>query len=624
MTFDDASLERLLAEHAAAEECGLLAGGPFAAERNRLAEEMAKVSGKRAGAKTVGRPWQSRWAWLAGAAAAMVALAVGLAAWLGRFEPPNSPENDFIVQNNPPPPEPPVEFLNGRGRLVALGENTRYTLVDAGRGQVRLDQGELFVELPDGEGLQADIETPAGTASAMGTSFYAHYGETTPESPLLTVAVVGGYVEVRNTHGQELAGAGEVVRAEENEAPKRHGASPFLGMAAFPEREWWRFGNVMGLLHRPEVQAELRLTEEQKKKLHRPPDDDCREVQRFFRDFHRAPPQEQAKKAAEFRAAQEKKIAAILNAEQVRRLGQILLQQQGYAALANPEAADLLELSEEQRAQVEAVVQEVGRERRTAFSWRRGNGRDFGKRMDELRRKESEKLAALLTDAQKEQWQEMVGAPFALARPPFGFGMNMGGPPFERPRPPAGFGLDPLSLLAQKSVQEEMKLSEEQVKKITELAEKRRGSFRDFQELGREERRKKREEQTQAEAKAVQEIVTADQLKRVRQIALQQRGLQAFDDAAIAEALKLSQEQKDKIKTILEDLRKEMHGLFRGGNFEEARTQMETLRKETGEKIQEALTDEQRTQWKEMTGAPFQGEIRRPGFGGGFRRPPRP
>ena len=63
-----------------------------------------------------------------------------------------------------------------------------------------------------------------------------------------------------------------------------------------------------------------------------------------------------------------------------------------------------------------------------------------------------------------------------------------------------GFGASPLSLLSQKSVQEELKLSEEQVKKSTELAEKQRSgfNFRDFQNLSREEIQKKLAERNQA------------------------------------------------------------------------------------------------------------------------------
>src|SRR5262249_45856444 len=277
--------------------------------------------------------------------------------------------------------------------------------------------GELFVDLPAGEDVRADIETPAGTATALGTTFYAHYGEAPnlPDGPFLTVAVVGGFVEVRNHHRPALVGARGVALAEGNSAPKRHSGLPLLGTEP-PERGWWRFGNVLGMLHRPEVQAELKLTAEQKAKLLKPAGDDRREHGKFFREMYSVLPDERARKAAEFRAEQEKQIAEILDAGQQRRLGQILLQQQGYSALANPEGADLLHLSEEQRKRVESVTREINQTRRSTFFGGGRNWQEASQRLAELGQKESEQLAAVLTAAQQDQWRSLLGEPFALER----------------------------------------------------------------------------------------------------------------------------------------------------------------------------------------------------------------
>lgn len=200
----------------------------------------------------------------------------------------------------------------------------------------------------------------------------------------------------------------------------------------------------------------------------------------------------------------------------------------------------------------------------------------------------------------------MAASPVLAQRPPGGFG-GFG-----------GFDTDQLTLLTQKSVQDELKLSEDQVKKITELAEKQRISLRDSRKLSREEMQKKREELAKANDKAVAEILKANQLKRVKQITLQQRGAESFGDAEVIEALKVTKEQKDKIKTIEEDIQKDMRGLFQGGNWQEGLKKMEGLRKETTEKLLKVLTDDQKAKWKELIGEPFKGEIRQRGFGGGF------
>jgi Spy/CpxP family protein refolding chaperone len=197
----------------------------------------------------------------------------------------------------------------------------------------------------------------------------------------------------------------------------------------------------------------------------------------------------------------------------------------------------------------------------------------------------------------------------------------------QGPRPGGG---GTLFLLTQKSVQEELKMSEEQVKKVSELEAKQREAFRDFRDLSREERQKKFQEMAKANEKAIGEILKPEQLKRVKQISLQRQGLRALGDPEVAEALKLTAEQKDKVKAVMDETGKEMRALFGAGlDRDEARKKMEEIRKASEEKLMTILTDEQKTKLKELQGEPFKGEIRFPQFGGGGgdrqgRRPPRP
>lgn len=176
-----------------------------------------------------------------------------------------------------------------------------------------------------------------------------------------------------------------------------------------------------------------------------------------------------------------------------------------------------------------------------------------------------------------------------------------------------GFGASPLSLLSQKSVQEELKLNEETIKKATELAEKQRSgfNFKDFQGQSREDIQKKLAERNTATETALAGILSADQLKRVKQIALQQSGSGAFRQTTVVDALKLTDEQKTKITEIQDEARKTTQGLFQRGQqpTEEARKKLEESRAATNEKIQGLLTSEQKTKWKELVGEPFKGEI---------------
>lgn len=190
----------------------------------------------------------------------------------------------------------------------------------------------------------------------------------------------------------------------------------------------------------------------------------------------------------------------------------------------------------------------------------------------------------------------------------------------ERPRPGfGGFGGGgQVFLLQQKSVQAELKLTDEQIKKVAEI---KTPNPRDFQNVPREEIRKKMEEAAKANEKAVADILKPEQAKRLKQISLQQQGAQALNDAEVAKAVNLTDEQKQKIQAIQEDSFKTMRELFQpgGGGFnEETRKKMEDLRKTSNEKVMNLLTAEQKTKLKELTGEPFTGKIeppRRPGGG---------
>jgi Spy/CpxP family protein refolding chaperone len=211
-----------------------------------------------------------------------------------------------------------------------------------------------------------------------------------------------------------------------------------------------------------------------------------------------------------------------------------------------------------------------------------------------------------------------------------GFGRGFGGPGF---------------LLQNPSVQKELKLSDDQIKKITETTESIRDKHRDeFEALGKlegDEQREKgqelRKKMTDETQKAMAEILKPEQNKRLKEITLQQEGARAFNDAEVQKALNLTDEQKEKIKTINEDAAKEMAELFprgrRGGGggppdagaFKERMTKMATMRKETLDKVTSVLTDDQKKTWKEMTGAPFEVRFEFPPGGprgGGRRGPP--
>jgi len=198
---------------------------------------------------------------------------------------------------------------------------------------------------------------------------------------------------------------------------------------------------------------------------------------------------------------------------------------------------------------------------------------------------------------------------------------------------PGGFGFGGGNLLTNKSVQEELKITKEQKEKIDEankaVREKMQKAFQDFQDLKPEERREKfqalQKETTEMLNKAAN--LTAEQKKRFKEIELQEsvrfRGPDALSTEDVQKQLKLTDEQKDAIKTIAKDaqekIREETKDLEM--NFESFRKRMEIaekVNKEAMGKVAAKLTKQQRETWTKMRGEPFEvkREFRRPGGGG--------
>jgi gas vesicle protein len=171
-------------------------------------------------------------------------------------------------------------------------------------------------------------------------------------------------------------------------------------------------------------------------------------------------------------------------------------------------------------------------------------------------------------------------------------------------------------LLTNKGVQKEINASEEQISKLTTLGEeisgKQREAFQGLQDLSMEERREKMQKiqaTIQADVnKGLVEILKPEQVKRFHQIQTQQAGVRSFSTPRVVEALKLTDEQKEKVKGINQELMTSMTSLREEfqNDREGAMKKMGELNKAANEKALELLTSEQKTTWKELTGAPYE------------------
>jgi hypothetical protein len=188
-----------------------------------------------------------------------------------------------------------------------------------------------------------------------------------------------------------------------------------------------------------------------------------------------------------------------------------------------------------------------------------------------------------------------------------------------------GFG-SPAFLLGNASVQQELKLDAGQLEKAKEVAAKAREKFtaarESLQSLEGEERAKKQHELTTEvnteTHKAVKEFMKPEQVKRLYQITHQVQGAQAFADEHVQKHLKLTDAQKSDIEGILKASAQEGSKIREEtqGDREAMMAKMTELRKDTLAKAESKLTEEQKTSYKELLGAPFEIKFEpRPGGG---------
>jgi len=156
-----------------------------------------------------------------------------------------------------------------------------------------------------------------------------------------------------------------------------------------------------------------------------------------------------------------------------------------------------------------------------------------------------------------------------------------------------------------------------------QLDDHRDEPFRDFHRRTTDENDRRCLEKARANETAVAGILMPEQLTRLRQLAVQSRGTTAFHESEIATQLKLTLEQRARIREIEEEV-------YFSGKFGRPEPGSEnfwkghTFRVKTAtERILAILTPDQARRWHTMTGEPFNGTFRYPPpFGGGPKGPP--
>ncbi len=201
-------------------------------------------------------------------------------------------------------------------------------------------------------------------------------------------------------------------------------------------------------------------------------------------------------------------------------------------------------------------------------------------------------------------------------------------PALAQPGRGRGGMVGPAQLLRVEKVQKDLGLDKDAVTKVEDSLKKVNEDQKD--EVAKaadrnatpEERTAARKKIGEAQEKALKDVLSEKQAKRLKQIEHQVQGINMFQDEHVQKTLKLTDDQKGKIKEINDDLQKEQRDLFSGGKpGAEAIQKMQTMRKDAMANAIKTLNDDQKKQMKDLTGEPleltlqdlFQGRGGKPG-----------
>ncbi len=163
-------------------------------------------------------------------------------------------------------------------------------------------------------------------------------------------------------------------------------------------------------------------------------------------------------------------------------------------------------------------------------------------------------------------------------------------------------------LLRQRSVREDMKLSHDEAAKIDKHSAQQWKKAREINKLPDAERDKKFDELTKENDHFIDQTITKDQRKRLREIEMQVAGLMVVTRPVLAKKLNLTEEQIKRAHEMQKLGRQEMHDFIHASKPEKS-DKLDHLRKTSSDRLVELLTDEQEKTWTKLAGAPFKGEL---------------
>jgi hypothetical protein len=166
-----------------------------------------------------------------------------------------------------------------------------------------------------------------------------------------------------------------------------------------------------------------------------------------------------------------------------------------------------------------------------------------------------------------------------------------------------------LLLLRQKSVQKELQLDADVVKKIMEFTQGQSDAVKKIVDLGEAARKEGFAKLLKENDKFLTDTLNAKQSKRLDQITMQFTALTQLTKPEMISDLKLTDDQVKTFKDMQTEARKALVDVIQSKDPKGKSEKFAKLREEARTKILAVLTDDQKAKVREIAGPPFDGEI---------------
>jgi hypothetical protein len=283
---------------------------------------------------------------------------------------------------------------------------------------------------------------------------------------------------------------------------------------------------------------------------------------------------------ADLSISTEDALARALTPEQQTRLNQLLLQRVGIGAFLLVSISQRLEFTDEQKQKVRETL------------------RQPLTRPTETREQRLKGVLDLLTPAQQEKWQQLIGPKFEVQGALTG--SERRGLQGSRP-----------TLLVFEEVRRELGITEDQMRRIRIQWGKIQAEMPAFKfRISAEEQNsraaaaeKDRRQLNLIADRALSRVLSPEQQRRFHELELQRRGSWAFRDSAIADQLGLSEAQRKRVAELTVSPERPSPRSFR--LTDEERRANQEKDEQTKARLVELLTPVQRTAWEKLLGPKF-------------------